>query len=77
MDFICEDKTYTKYYDEFVVLLRTGMRVSEFCGLTKCDLDFINRKIRGDREDGKNQNQSKTSPIEKSRFTGLGRNIKL
>ena len=30
MGFILEDKTYTKYYDEFVVLLGTGMRVSEF-----------------------------------------------
>ena len=40
MGFIRKDKTYTKYYDEFVVLLGTGMRVSEFCGLTKCDLDF-------------------------------------
>ncbi len=41
MNFIREDKTYTKYYDEFVVLLGTGMRVSEFCGLTKSDLDFF------------------------------------
>ena len=35
MNYIREDKTYCKYYDEFVVLLETGMRVSEFCGLTK------------------------------------------
>src|SRR5699024_8727889 len=48
MGFIREDKTYTKYYDEFVVLLGTGMRVSEFCGLTKSDLDFENRRIRVD-----------------------------
>ena len=40
MGFIREDKTYCKYYDEFVVLLGTGIRVSEFCGLTKNDLDF-------------------------------------
>lgn len=50
MGFIREDKTYTKYYDEFVVLLGTGMRVSEFCGLTKNDLDFENRKIRVDHQ---------------------------
>ena len=30
MDFIKNDNTYCKYYDEFVVLLETGMRVSEF-----------------------------------------------
>lgn len=50
MGFIREDKTYAKYYDEFVVLLETGMRVSEFCGLTKSDLDFQNRKIRVDKQ---------------------------
>lgn len=35
---------------EFVVLLGTGMRVSEFCGLTKADLDFTGRKIRVDHQ---------------------------
>lgn len=50
MDFIREDKIYTKYYDEFVVLLETGMRVSEFCGLTKSDLDFESRRIRVDHQ---------------------------
>ena len=40
MNFIEKDNTYHKYYDEFVVLLETGMRVSEFCGLTRKDLDF-------------------------------------
>ena len=44
MDFVRTDKTYCKYYDEFVVLLGTGMRVSEFCGLTKADLDFTGRR---------------------------------
>ena len=50
MDFIKNDKTYSKYYDEFVVLLETGMRVSEFCGLTRKDLDFKNRRIRVDHQ---------------------------
>lgn len=50
MDFIRTDKTYSKYYDEFVVLLETGMRVSEFCGLTKKDLDFKNRRINVDHQ---------------------------
>lgn len=50
MNFIRTDKTYCKYYDEFVVLLETGMRVSEFCGLTKSDLDFANRKVRVDHQ---------------------------
>ena len=50
MNFIKTDKTYSKYYDEFLVLLETGMRVSEFCGLTRKDLDFRKRRIRVDHQ---------------------------
>ena len=50
MNFIRNDKAYCKYYDEFIVLLGTGMRVSEFCGLTRDDLDFQNRTIRVDHQ---------------------------
>lgn len=50
MDFIRNDKTYCKYYDEFAALLGTGMRVSEFCGLTRKDLDFENRRINVDHQ---------------------------
>ncbi len=50
MGYIQHDSTYSKYYDEFVVLLETGMRVSEFCGLTMNDLDFENRRIRVDHQ---------------------------
>ena len=50
MEFIRNDNTYSKYYDEFVVLLNTGLRVSEFCGLTFKDLDFENRKINVDHQ---------------------------
>lgn len=50
MNFIEKDRTYCKYYDEFVVLLETGMRISEFCGLTRKDLDFKNRRIRVDHQ---------------------------
>ena len=45
LDFVLNDRVYSKYYDEFIVLLGTGLRVSEFCGLTKDDLDFQNRRI--------------------------------
>ena len=50
MNFIEKDNTYCKYYDEFVVLLDTGMSVSEFCGLTRKDLGFKNRSIRVDHQ---------------------------
>lgn len=44
LDFIKNDKTYSKYYDQYVILLVTGLRISEFCGLTLKDLDFDNRR---------------------------------
>lgn len=50
MDYISNDKMYKKNYDEFVILLGTGMRVSELCGLTINDLDFENRRIRVDHQ---------------------------
>ena len=56
MDFIKNDKGFAKYYDEFVVLLGTGMRVSEFCGLTRSDLDFDRRMIRVDHQLLRNRN---------------------
>ncbi len=36
---------YYKYYDVFYILFHTGMRISEFCGLTIHDLDMENRII--------------------------------
>mgnify|MGYP003290790242 FL=1 len=50
MNFIKADRTYSKYYHEFVVLLETGLRVSELCGLTMSDLDFKERRIRVDHQ---------------------------
>lgn len=50
MNFIKTDRTYSKYYHEFIVLLETGLRVSELCGLTMNDLDFKERRIRVDHQ---------------------------
>ncbi len=50
MGFIREDSHYCRYYDEFNVLLGTGMRVSEFCGLTLSDLNFKNRRIQVNKQ---------------------------
>lgn len=43
--FIKENPFYSKYFDMINVLLWTGLRVSEYCGLTLDDIDFVNRKI--------------------------------
>ena len=50
LDFVQGDKVYSKYYDELIILLGTGLRISELCGLTDADLDFDNRKINVDHQ---------------------------
>ncbi len=50
LDFIRNDKHYSKYYDGMYILFKTGMRISEFCGLTLDDIDMKNRKIRIDHQ---------------------------
>ena len=48
--FVQSDVCYQKHYDEIIVLLRTGLRIAEFCGLTVNDLDFTNRVINIDHQ---------------------------
>ena len=50
LDFVRDDPHFCQYLDEIIVLLGTGMRVSEFCGLTMRDLDFEKRRIRVDHQ---------------------------
>ena len=45
LKFIKEDSHYSKYYDGMFLLFKTGLRVSEFCGLTVHDIDFENNLI--------------------------------
>lgn len=48
--FVQSDSVYCKYYDEIVILLGTGLRISELCGLTAADVDFEERKIHVDHQ---------------------------
>ena len=45
LSFIRTDNVYHKYYDEVLILLKTGLRISEFCGLTVKDVDFKNEVV--------------------------------
>ena len=45
-----QNSKYKKYYDEFYFLLNTGLRISEFCGLTLSDIDFENKTITIDSQ---------------------------
>ena len=50
LNFIKNDDCYSKYYDGIYILFHTGLRVSEFCGLTISDIDFKNKRIRVDHQ---------------------------
>lgn len=48
--FIQEDKHFCRYYDAIYILFHTGLRISEFCGLTISDLEFDEMRIRVDHQ---------------------------
>ena len=50
LKFIRDDNVYCKYYETVYILFHTGMRISEFCGLTLKDIDFENRIINIDHQ---------------------------
>ena len=45
LKFVHDDNCYCKYYEVFYILFHTGMRISEFCGLTISELNMENRTI--------------------------------
>ena len=45
LEFVKTDNIYGKYYDAFYILFHTGLRISEFCGLTLEDIDLVNNII--------------------------------
>lgn len=40
LDFIKNNNCYKKYYEAMYILFNTGLRISEFCGLTISDINF-------------------------------------
>ncbi len=48
--FMQGDKIYKRHYDEFIILLGTGLRISELCGLTVKNIDMKERKIIVDHQ---------------------------
>ncbi len=50
LEFVKNDKHYCKYYDAIYILFKTGLRISEFVGLTKKNLDFRNNRIIVDHQ---------------------------
>lgn len=50
LKFVHDDNCYCKYYEVVYILFHTGMRISEFCGLTLRDIDLKNRIINIDHQ---------------------------
>lgn len=50
LKFVKEDPHFCKYYDGIYILFNTGLRISEFVGLTINDIDFKHMKINVDHQ---------------------------
>ena len=50
LKFVHDDNCYCKYYEVVYILFHTGMRISEFCGLTLKDIDLKNRIVNIDHQ---------------------------
>ncbi len=50
LKFIKEDRHFSRYYDAIYILFHTGLRISEFCGLTIPDIEFSDMRIKIDHQ---------------------------
>lgn len=45
LEFVKNDKHFCRYYEGIYILFKTGLRISEFCGLTLSDISFKEHTI--------------------------------
>ncbi len=50
LKFIHDDNCYCEYYEVVYILFHTGLRISEFCGLTLKDIDLKSKTINVDHQ---------------------------
>ena len=50
LEFVKQDKHFSRYYEGIFILFNTGLRISEFVGLTIKNIDFANHKIIVDHQ---------------------------
>ena len=50
LKFVHDDVVYCKYYEVVYILFHTGMRISEFCGLTLKDIDLEKMTVNIDHQ---------------------------
>ena len=60
LQFIKNDKHFCKYYDGIYILFNTGLRISDFVGLVKSDIDFENGRIKVDHQLQRKRNMEYT-----------------
>lgn len=56
LEYIRNDRYYGRYYDAVMILFETGLRISEFCGLTTDKIDMKSRMIKVDIQLNKDKN---------------------
>lgn len=67
LEFIRNDKHFSRYYDGILILFKTGMRLGELCGLTLDNIDInnkiisINHQLQYNAGVGKNIRETKTT----------------
>lgn len=50
LEFIKNDEHFSRYYDAIYILFYTGMRISEFCGLTISDINLKKKTVKIERQ---------------------------
>lgn len=50
IEFVKNDNHFSRYYEAIYILFKTGMRISEFCGLTVDDIDLKAKTVRIKRQ---------------------------
>ena len=50
LKFVKEDSYFCAYYEVVYILFHTGLRISEFCGLTLSDIEFDKKRIKVDHQ---------------------------
>ena len=50
LDFVAHDKHFSRYYDAIYILFNTGLRISEFVGLTIKDVDLKGKRLTVDHQ---------------------------
>ena len=85
LEYLTTDEYKKRYYNEVVILLETGMRISELYGLTISDVDFILKRVKVDKQLARTRLENDTglyyieSPKTKSgnRFIPMSRRAEL